>query len=133
MAELRVKVTNDAGQTEYGYAPTVFVPVEQWKEKMATLKRDGEQFVQEIRGQRHPFQVRVLGPREAPDDAPQRGEVSLTAVVIEQDWKAQTKLAMVEDANNFLTKAYQIGVLSAGVSQILKTVIEGGEVSLTNK
>ncbi len=132
MAEFRVKVTNDAGQTAYGYAPTVFVPVEQWKEKMATLKRNGEQFVQEMRSQERPFQVRVLGPREAPDGAPQREEASLTAVVIEQDWKAQTKLAMVEDANNFLTKAYQIGVLSAGVSQILKTVIEGGEVSLTN-
>ena len=80
--------------------------------KIATLKRDGEQFVQEIRGQGHSFQVRVLGPREAHEDAPQRGDVNLTAVVIEQDWKAQTKLAMVEDANNFLTKAYQMGVLS---------------------
>lgn len=130
MTQYRVKVTNDNGQVEYGDAPTVIVPVEHWKEKMAMLKKEGEQAAEEMQIQGRPFQARVLGPREAPDDSSEYGECHLTAVIIKRDWKAQTKLAMVEDANNFLTKAYQIGVLSKELSHILKVVIEGGKVSV---
>ena len=64
---------------------------------------------------------------------------NLAAVVIELDWKVSTKLDMVEDANNFITKAYKIGVLDMELAPVLGAVIEGkgtygaGSIPLPNQ
>ena len=121
--EYSVKVTRN-GHDEYGYAQIKWIPVEQWKEKMVTLQKEGEQAAEEMQSRGRPFQTRVLNPQEAPENSSENGELNLVAVVIERDWKVPTKLAMIEDANNFLTKAYNIGALNAALSPILGRVIE---------
>ena len=44
--------------------------------------------------------------------------------MIQLDWKAATKLKMVEDANNFLTKARQVDIFHPDVLGALKSVLE---------
>ena len=125
----RVKVSNEAGQEVIAESPAEEVSADQWAEKIATLQKEGWQFIKEVGFPEKTFQARVLGPKEIP--ANYAAQYSLTAVIIEYDWKAKTKLAMVEDANNFLSKAFAIDLFDPVVAQILKAAIEGRKVSLT--
>ena len=129
MDKYRVKVTDEnTGHEEYGEAQIVGIPVDQWEQKIDTLTQEGQQFAQELHSQGHPFQVRVLAPREVSE--PGEG-VSMTAVTIAGDWKARTKLAMVEDANAFLTKAYQLGIFSKDLAKMLAAAIEEKTIKIT--
>ena len=48
----------------------------------------------------------------------------LYLLTIQHDWKAVTKLEMVEDANNFLTKARQVDILHPDLLGALRSVLE---------
>ena len=100
--------------TEYGYPK--WVPVERWKEKMATLKKEGEQAAEEMQSQGRPF--RESSPKRRPDSSEIR-ELNLVAVVIERDWKVQA----IPRMQIIFSKAYNIGALAA-LSSILGRVIE---------
>ena len=67
-----------------------------------------------------PFKVVILAPKETPVGA----EVTANVTLIQRDWKAATKLAMVEDANNFLTKAHKIELLNPDLLAALRSTIE---------
>ena len=125
MNKYGVEVTDATGHSEHADAPTVEVSTDQWKKKMSTLKKRGEQAVQRMKSQGRPFQARVLGPLEVPEERSKSEGYTLVAVTIDRDWKLPTKLAMVRDANNLLTNAYKIGVLDNALPIALGAAIEG--------
>ena len=125
MNKYSVTITDATGHSETADAPTVAVSADQWKKKMATLKKRGAQAVQRMKSQGRTFQARVLGPLEVPKERFESGEYTLVAVPIDRDWKLPTKLAMVRDANNLLTNAYKIGTLDNALPIALGAVIEG--------
>ncbi len=108
MNKYSVTLTDATGHSENADAPTVAVSTDQWKKKMATLKKRGAQAVQRMKSQGRTFQARVLGPLEVPKERFESGEYTLVAVPIDRDWRLPTKLEMVRDANHLLTNAYKI-------------------------
>lgn len=125
MSKYSVEVTDATGHRENADAPTVEVSMDQWKKKIATLKKRGEQAVQRMKSQGRTFQARVLGPLEVPKERFESGEYTLVAVPIDRDWKLPTKLEMVRDANNLLTNAYKIGALDHALPVALGAAIKG--------
>ena len=125
MNKYSVTLTDAAGHSENADAPTVAVSADQWKKKMATLKKRGAQAVQRMKSQGRTFQVRVLGPLEVPKERFESGEYTLVSVPIDRDWKLPTKLEMVRDANNLLTNAYKIGALDNALPIALGAAIKG--------
>ena len=96
------------------------IPKDEWDEKVAVVRQKGERFAREMRLQGKRFKAAILGPREFPPGA----DVAMQAVVIQRDWKAAAKLEMVEDANNFLTKARQIDIFHPDLLGALKSVLQ---------
>ncbi len=96
------------------------IPKDEWDGKVDVVRQRGERFAREMRSQGKPFKAAILGPKEVPKDA----EFTLQAVVIQLDWKAATKLELVEDANNFLTKARQVDIFHPDLLAALKSVLE---------
>ena len=125
MNKYSVTLTDAAGHSENADAPTVAVSADQWKKRMATLKKRGAQAVQRMKSQGRTFQARVLGPLEVPKERFESGEYTLVAVPIDRDWKLPTKLEMVRDANNLLTNAYKIGALDHALPIALGAAIKG--------
>lgn len=106
------------GQDRDHYLNTI--PKDEWDGKVAVVRRKGEPFAREMRSQGKSFAPAILGPKEFPAGA----EVTLYLVEIQLDWKAATKLEMVKDANNFLTKARQIDIFHPDVLAALRSVLE---------
>ena len=125
MNKYSVTLTDAAGHSENADAPTVAVSADQWKKRMATLKKRGAQAVRRMKSQGRTFQARVLGPLEVPKERFESGEYTLVAVPIDRDWKLPTKLEMVRDANNLLTNAYKIGALDHALPIALGAAIKG--------
>ena len=96
------------------------IPKDEWDGKLAVVRQKGERFAREMRSQGKPFKAVVLAPKEAPEG----GDATIRLVVIQNNWKAATKLEMVEDANNFLTKAYQVGIFHPDLPAALSSVLE---------
>ena len=96
------------------------IPKDKWDEKVAGVRQKGELFAREMRRQGKRFKAAILAPKEVPGGA----EVAMQGVVIQRDWKAAAKLEMVEDANNFLTKARQIDIFHPDLLGALKSVLE---------
>ena len=113
------------GHTEYAEAQIEWIPEEEWQKKREERRKAGERISKEMRLQRRTFQAKILAPRYAPKEKSVFKKFNAAAVVIERDWKIATKLEMVEDANNLITKAYVINSLDAAFPLILKSVIEG--------
>jgi len=102
------------------YAETKSIPKDEWDGKVAAIRQKGERFAKELRLQGKTFKAAILAPKEVPAGA----EVAMSAVVIQRDWKAAIKLEMIEDANNFLTKARQIDISHPDLLAALRTTIE---------
>ena len=96
------------------------IPKDEWDQKVAVVRQKGEHFAREMRSQGKPFKAMILAPKEVPPGA----EVAMRAVVIKRGWKAATKLEMVEDANNFLTKARQVDILHPDLLGAFRSVLE---------
>ena len=96
------------------------IPKDEWDRKVSGVRQKGELFAREMRRQGKPFKAVILAPKEVPGGA----EVAMQAVVIERDWKAAAKLEMVEDANNFLTKARQVDIFHPDLLGALRSVLE---------
>ncbi|MDE0068413.1 MAG: hypothetical protein OXO48_01770 [Caldilineaceae bacterium] len=96
-------------------------PEYQWKEKLSNLKKSGARKAKELRGQGHPFIVRILTTAvvKGGDTIPLRG------VVMNLDWKIATRLEMVESANAMITNAYIIDSLDPALPHVLGSIIEG--------
>ncbi len=102
------------------YADMKIIPQDEWVRKVAVVRQKGERFAKKMRRKGKPFKAAILASKEVPAGA----EVAMQAVVIQRNWKAATKLEMVEDANNFLTKARQIDIFHPDLLAALKTTIE---------
>ena len=96
------------------------IPQDEWDGKVAVVRQKGERFAREMRLQGKRFKAAILAPKEVPGGA----EFAMQAVVIQRDWKVAAKLEMVEDANNFLTKARQIDIFHPDLLGALKSVLE---------
>ena len=96
------------------------IPKDEWDRKVSGVRQKGELFAREMRRQGKPFKAVILAPKEVPGGA----EVAMQAVVIQRDWKAAAKLEMVEDANNFLTKARQVDIFHPDLLGALRSVLE---------
>ena len=113
------------GHTEYAEAEIEWIPEEEWQKKIEERRGAGVRISEEMRRQSHTFQAKILAPRYAPKEKSVFKEFNAAVVVIERDWKIATKLEMVEDANNLITKAYMIDSLDAAFPLVLTSVIEG--------
>ena len=93
---------------------------DEWDGKVSFVRRKGERSAEKMQRQGKSLPLAIIGPKEVPVDAEFRAQ----GVEIQLDWKAATKLKMVEDANNFLTKARQIDIFHPDVLAALRSVLE---------
>ena len=101
-----------------------WISAEEWQGKKEEQRQAGVRISEDMRRKGHTFQAKILAPRHAPKDKAVFKEFNVATVVIKRDWKIATKLAMVEDANNLITKAYMTDSLDAAFPLILTSVIE---------
>ena len=105
--------------TATAVAETTVLPQHEWEKRLITLKEEGNRIASDFRAQGHRIVPKVLAPRESlPGD-------TLAAVVIHLDWTIATRLAMVESANDFLTKARVLGPIHRALPTVLRMMIEG--------
>ena len=92
-----------------------------WDEKVSAVRKSGIHMARELRQRGHKFHAEILAPGEM------RGgdAVPLAGVMIELDWKVETKIQMVKSANEMITNAYLIGALDPAMPTVLTAVIEG--------
>ena len=102
------------------YVGIKVVSKDEWNKKVESIRKNGGRFAKEMRLQNKPFKAAVLAPKEFPEEA----EVAMQAVVIQRDWKVAAKLEMVEDANNFLTKARHIDIFHPDLLSALRATLE---------
>ena len=92
-----------------------------WDEKISVIRASGLRKAKEIRKKGCKFHVEILGPREV-----QGGDsVRLAGVMITLDWKVETRIKLVEIANEIITNSYLIGSLDPALPTVLKSIIEG--------
>ena len=106
---------------ESGHLSVTVKPKESWGQKIAMIREVGERTAREFREEGHAFKVEILAPRELDDQVP----IPLSAVKLEFDWKIATRLEMVEDARNILTRAFVLRSLDPGLPSVLAAIIEG--------
>ena len=96
-------------------------PKDSWDEKVSSIRKSGIRKARELRQKGHKFHMEILGPREV-----QGGDsVPLAGVEIKLDWKVETKIQMVNSANNMIENAYLVGSLDPALPTVLKSIIEG--------
>ena len=96
-------------------------PKNSWDERISAIRASGIRKAKKIRKQGHKFHVEILGPREV-----QGGDtVPLAGVKIKLDWKVETKIQMVNSANDMITNAYLVGSLDPAFPTVLRSIIEG--------
>ena len=100
---------------------------EGWESKMRAVRRSGSRMAQVlIKEEGRHFMPKILATLEGPgSDETHVEKTQLTAVIIPLDWKVETRLAMVELANDFLTKAYSLDSLDSSLQSLLAATIEG--------
>ncbi len=96
-----------------------FISKDEWDGKVEAIRKKGERFAKKMRIQGKPLKAEILGPREVPVGE----ELTMPVILIQRDWKAETKLEMVEEANNFLTKARQVGILHPDLLAALRATL----------
>ena len=96
------------------------IPKDKWDGKVAGVRQKGERFAEKMQRQGKSLPLAIIGPKEVPVDAEFRAQ----GVEIQLNWKAAAKLKMVEDANNFLTKARQVDIFHPDLLDDLRSVLE---------
>ena len=96
-------------------------PKDSWDKQISSIRKSGARKAREIRKQGHQFHAEILGPREV-----QGGDsVPLAGVQIKLDWKIETRIKLVEAANDMIANAYLIDSLDPAFPVVLKSLIEG--------
>ena len=96
-------------------------PKDSWDKQISSIRKSGARKAREIRKQGHQFHVEILGPREVQV----RDSFPLAAVQIKLDWKIETRIKLVEAANDMIANAYLIDSLDPAFPVVLKSLIEG--------
>ncbi len=92
-----------------------------WRRKIAEAAAKGDRKSKELRDAGHKFKVEILAPNEMSDQE----SVQLAAVTLPLNWRLATRLEMVEDARNVITKALLLESLDPGLPLILSAIIGG--------
>ena len=96
-------------------------PIDSWKKDLSIIRMSGIRMANELRKSGHNFLVRILAPREVKGS----DTVPLAGIKIDLNWKVETRLRMVESANNMIADAYLIDSLDPGFPAVLSSIIEG--------
>lgn len=107
--------------SESAYISITVKPKNSWNEKVSAIRKSGIRKARLLRQKGHKFHLETLGPREV-----QGGDtVPLAGVEIKLDWKVETKIQMVNSANDMIANAYLVGSLDPAFPTVLKSIIEG--------
>ena len=122
MEDSKISVEAASGDySETAYAEMFILEKREWSQKMERIQAYGNIVAKRMNEEGHQLVMRVLAPKEiqATDS------VALRAVGFNADWRAATRIEMVEAANDIYTKAWSLGPVDKALPEILAQIIEG--------
>lgn len=111
----------NAGYSASAWVQVTIRPSHEWAEKMAVVRKAGNDVAKRMRAEGRKFDVEVLAPKEILE----QDEVPLGSVFLYPDWKIAIRREMVEPARGLISQAYTIGSLDPALPTILSAVIQG--------
>ena len=122
MEDSKISVEATSGDySETAYAEMSILEKHEWSQKMERIQAYGKIVAKRMNEEGHQLVMRVLAPKEIQlTDA-----VALRAVGFNADWRAATRIEMVESANDIYTKAWSLGPVDKALPEILAQIIEG--------
>ncbi len=111
----------NAGYSASGSVQVTIRPAHEWAEKMAVVKKAGNDAATRMRAAGRKFDVELLAPTEVRE----QDKVPHSAVFLYPDWRIAIRREMVEPARKLIGQAYTIGSLDPALPTVLSAVIQG--------